>query len=212
MFVIQTQRLLDHVWWEDIKGVSASAREEIWSKPFSFIATFKIILSFPMFIRNNLHTTMKRPEKKKFSFSQGWKFIFSWQSLRWKMNNTTFWQQLTGQIQQTSTFHCGKQKTCNFCDQGFAQQTDKEISGEQKGTKTSCMLLEQQMVYLIYIFQSRRMLSEIFTSYMKIYGVSFKFREPICVSQHKEINFVCSWMWASLCIFFRKQMYRKTLI
>lgn len=66
MFVIQTQRLLDHVWWEDIKGVSASAREEIWSKPFSFIATFKIILSFPMFIRNNLHTTMKRPEKKSF--------------------------------------------------------------------------------------------------------------------------------------------------
>lgn len=30
----------DHIWWENIKGVSASDREEIWSKPFSFIATF----------------------------------------------------------------------------------------------------------------------------------------------------------------------------
>lgn len=90
-------------------------------------------------------------------------------------------------------FPLWKTKNIQICYQGFAQWTGKENSGVQKETKTSCMLLEQQMWYFIYLFQNRRMLSEIFTSYMKIYGISFKFREPIRVSQHKEISFVSSW-------------------
>lgn len=44
------------------------------------------------------------------------------------------------------------------------------------------------MVYFIYLFQGKVTLSERFTSYMKIYSVSFKFRDLICVSQHKEIR------------------------
>lgn len=161
-------------------------------KPSHSLPLLKWFCLFQCSLEITYTQTVKKPEKK-FSFSQGQKLIFSWQSLRCKMNNNTFWQELTRQIQQTSTFHCGKPKTFNFCDQRFAQWTEKENSVIQKETKTSFMLLEQQMVYFIYLFQSRRLLSEIFTSYMKIYGVSSKFREPICVSQHKEINFVCSW-------------------
>lgn len=104
----------------------------------------------------------------------------------------TFWQELTGQIQQTSTFHCGKPKTFNFCDQGFAQGTDKENSAIQRDKNMLHATGATKMVCFIYLFQSRRMLSEILTSYMKIYAVSFKFRESVCVSWHMEINFVCS--------------------
>lgn len=42
------------------------------------------------------------------------------------------------------------------------------------------------MVYFIYLFQNKITLSGRFNSYMKIHGLSFKFRDPTCVSQHKE--------------------------